>query len=152
MITKLDRADRFILEQMINVQRAAYSVEAELIGTRNIPPLNETIEELEAVHDEEFFGFVMDGELMGFVATMDESPHLRISRMVVDPKFFKNGIGKALVLYVLNHRKPGQPVKVTTGEKNLPARRLYERFGFRLERSFEVEDGTAIIELIRLKN
>lgn len=149
MITKLNREDQAILEQMINVQRAAYAVEADLIGTRNIPPLNETIEELEAVHDEEFFGFVMDGELMGFVATMDESPHLRISRMVVDPKFFKNGIGKALVLYVLNHRKPGQPVIVSTGEKNEPARRLYEKFGFQLQRTFEVGDGTGIVEFIK---
>ena len=146
MITKLNRADRGMLEQMINVQRAAYAVDAELIGTRNIPPLNETIEELEAVHDEEFFGFVMDGELMGFVATMDESPHLRISRMVVDPRFFKNGIGKALVLYVLNHRKPSQPVIVSTGEKNVPARQLYEKFGFLLKRTFEVENGTRIAE------
>lgn len=146
MITKLNREDRGMLEQMIRVQRAAYEVEAGLIGTRMIPPLNETIEELAVVTDEDFFGFVMDGELMGFVATMDESPYLRISRMVVDPRFFKNGIGKALVLYVLNHRKPGQPVIVSTGEKNEPARRLYERFGFQLQRTFVVEDGTGVVE------
>ena len=146
MITKLNREDRGMLEQMIRVQRAAYEVEAGLIGTRMSPPLNETIEELAVVTDEDFFGFVMDGELMGFVATMDESPYLRISRMVVDPRFFKNGIGKALVLYVLNHRKPGQPVIVSTGEKNEPARRLYERFGFQLQRTFVVEDGTGVVE------
>ena len=39
------------------IQRAAYAVEAELIGTRAIPPLHETLEELAAAGKrEEFFG------------------------------------------------------------------------------------------------
>lgn len=138
-----------MLEQMLRVQKAAYEVEAQLIGTRNIPPLNETLEELAVVHDETFFGFVMDGELMGFVATMEESPHLRISRLVVDPKFFRNGIGKALVLYVQNHRVPGQKLIVSTGAANVPGRNLYEKFGFQLVKTFVVGDGTEIVEYLR---
>lgn len=149
MIKKLHRDDSATLEQMLRVQKAAYEVEAQLIGTRNIPPLNETLEELAVVCDENFFGFVMDGELMGFVATMEESPHLRISRLVVDPKFFRNGIGKALVLFVQNHRVPGQKIIVSTGVANLPGRNLYEKFGFERVRTFVVQDGTEIVEYLR---
>lgn len=147
MIVKLDTREQSYLEEIYRVQRASYAIEAKLIGTDAIPPLHETLEELQQA-EENFRGFVLDGKLIGFVATQPEDSYLRISRMCVDPEFFKNGIGKALLQNVLNTRTPGMPLIVSTGEQNVPARNLYERFGFVLSRTFDA-GGVMIAEYTR---
>jgi RimJ/RimL family protein N-acetyltransferase len=52
-----------------------------------------------------------------------------------------------LVRFVLNQR-PGR-FHVTTGAKNLPAIRLYERLGFELAWRFETPDGVAMVAYLR---
>ena len=106
------------------IQRAAYAVEAELIGTRAIPPLHETLEELAAAGKrEEFFGVFEEaasegaagwdrsvgrGEerCVGFVALEAEASgppgSMRISRLAVDPMHFRRGVGRMLIAHALD--------------------------------------------------
>ncbi len=136
---KLDFSDLEILKTSLGIQHKAYEVEAHLIGSKNIPPLQETIEQLKEAN-EIFLGYFEDKLLLGFIAVEDEEQNLRISRLVVNPQYFSKGIGTKLVQHVLNKFRNGRKVIVSTGNGNLPAKRLYEKFGFSQIRIFTIDE------------
>lgn len=155
-IGRCDFADRDELLRVHALQRAAYAVEAAMIGCWEIPALLESPEEL-ARSAEVFWGcFVGDGgggrECVGIVATEpepDEPGVTRIARLAVDPACFGRGIGRRLVGHVLAGAG-GAGFIVSTGEANAPARRLYESMGFTFSRGFATPDGrTPLVEYRR---
>ena len=156
-IERCNFADRGELLRVHALQRAAYAVEAAMIGCWEIPGLLESPEDL-ARSAEEFVGCFEPGDdgggrrCVGVIATEPEpgAPGtLRISRLAVDPAHFGRGIGRRLVAHVVGGvRACGvKGVVVSTGEANVPARRLYESMGFVVGRSFATPDGgTPLVE------
>lgn len=114
---------------LLEVQRAAYLVEAELIGSSAIPALQEDLEALQS-SDEIFYGYWLDGELAGAISYKREGEVLDIYRLVVHPGYFRRGIGKALVSFVEGVEEGIERIIVSTGSRNAPAKRLYEGLGF----------------------
>ncbi|MGG5260810.1 GNAT family N-acetyltransferase [Phycicoccus avicenniae] len=113
--------------RVLAVQRAAYAVEAALVGDDRIPALHEDLTSLQArplrwlLADEPTVSGALGYERTDTTATID--------RLVVDPARARRGVGRALVEELL--RRTGEtPVHVSTGRDNTPARRLYERLGF----------------------
>ncbi|WP_020544082.1 GNAT family N-acetyltransferase [Nonomuraea coxensis] len=122
---------------LLAVQKAAYAVEAELIGDDRIPPLRESLAELRARDLLWLAAFDGDGDgsgdggPTGAVAWTESPEELDIDRLVVAPSMARRGIGRALVEAVLA-RAGGRRVVVSTARGNVPARRLYEGLGFTL--------------------
>ena len=117
-------------EELLEVQRTAYLVEAELIGSFAIPALREGLETLQK-SGETFYGYWIDEKLAGAIAYKREGKVLDIYRLVVHPNYFRRGIGKALVSFVEGVEEGIERIIVSTGSKNLPAKKLYEGLGFR---------------------
>jgi len=132
---------------VLAVQRAAYAIEAELIGYPRLPPLHETLEGLQAT-PEELWLCEEGGELCGVVGLEQHAGELVIARLFVAPPEFRRGIGSALVAQALA-RADGRRVRVGTGARNLPALALYERFGFRRLDEGQPTPGVGYIELVR---
>ncbi|MGW5345607.1 GNAT family N-acetyltransferase [Streptomyces sp. NPDC004050] len=119
------------------IGRAAYAVEAELIGFDGIPALGESLAELRA-RPLRWLGAVAggdagveDGPLAGFVA-WERQPDgsVCVDRLCADPAFFRQGVASLLLRALLAQVPAEQPVTVSTGAANAPAVALYERFGF----------------------
>lgn len=147
LIRRCNLADPAELLAAHTLQRAAYEIEAALIGTREIPGLTETIAQL-AASAEVFDGCFVNEPgipsplLVGLVATEPEdnrnregtrAPELRISRLAVSPSFSRRGVGRSLVRMVIQEvaRPQRCRVNVSTGSANAAARALYESEGFR---------------------
>lgn len=130
-IKLLDIRNKEIAENVVALQRASYKVEAELIGSHEIPPLHETVEEL-CESEETFCGAFIEEELVGMVSYIVDGGIFDIYRMAVSPKHFRKGIGNMLLEYVLNLGKDEFVEKfvVSTGMKNEPAKHLYLKNGF----------------------
>jgi len=128
-IAALDLGDDATLETLVALQRASYTVEAELIGAPSLPPLRETPEQLRG-SGETFLGARREGALVGAVSYKRADATVDIHRLVVDPAAFRGGVATAL-LDALEDREGGaRHWIVGTGAANLPARTLYERRGF----------------------
>ncbi|MCK2212872.1 GNAT family N-acetyltransferase [Actinomadura sp. ATCC 31491] len=126
--------------ELLALQRAAYAVEAELIGDDRIPPLHESLDELRAQRLRWMAATSDDagsGRVAGAVAWEEGDGEVDINRLVVHPSAARRGIGRALVQEVLA-RAGGRRVVVATGRDNVPARRLYEGLGFTLLGESEV--------------
>ncbi|WP_327412932.1 GNAT family N-acetyltransferase [Streptomyces sp. NBC_01233] len=129
-IRPLDLTDDATARATHRIGRAAYAVEAELIGFDGIPALSESLAQMRA-QELDWVGAVSDaGELAGFLAWEDADGGISIDRLCVAPAWFRRGIASLLLRHALTDLFPGRPVTVTTGAANTPAVSLYARLGF----------------------
>ena len=128
-LRRLDLSDPGLAARVLDLQRRAYRIEADLIGSDGIPPLRETIEELQA-SGETFLGAFLDDELAGAVSWRIDGLTIDLHRLVVDPGRFRAGIGTALVRAALAAEPRARLAVVQTGAANEPAKRLYRLEGF----------------------
>jgi len=148
---KLDLQDELTINELWTLQHKAYRLEAQLIGFKDIPPLMETRDMLRRSL-ETFYGCLSeDGEIMGAVATQEESPgKLTITRMMVDPEHFRKGIAGSLLNYVFDRYDHMEQFIVSTGKLNTPAVSLYRKHGFIEAGIEEVAPGVELIEFNRM--
>ncbi len=137
--------DTAIATRLLAIQHAAYQIEADLIGYDGIPPLDETVDELQSQPIDWLAAFEGDAIVgaIGFVVAPDGS--CDIDRLIVDPDQARRGIGRALVEAVLDH----PVVTVSTGARNEPACALYESLGFHRTDEREVAPGINVVEFAR---
>lgn len=145
MITPLSLQDQDTLEQLWRLQHIAYRLEAERIGFHQIPPLMDTLDTLRAC-GEQFYGRVdEEAEIIGAVAVEEGTDSICISRMMVHPDCFKQGIASSLMEYVLKEYNKVPLKVVSTGALNLPAVSLYQKYGFKPVSSEEIAPGVELI-------
>jgi len=144
MIKTLNFTDDTMLDRALLIQKVAYRIEADLIGFDGIPALYESKNDLR--HSAEIFvGYFADDILAAVLSYSQLGEVLDIGRLVVHPDFFRQGIARALVQYVetiANVRR----ITVSTGAKNHPARKLYEKLGYQLLETVTLDAGVTIAQ------
>lgn len=128
---------------VLELQRSSYAVEAEIIGSRALPPLFETLEELR-YSSEDFHGYFLEESLVGAISTKKRGNILDIHRLFVGPDYFRRGIGSSLLRFVEGSGE-WEEITVSSGAKNEPAKRLYLSHGFVEAGEKEVVPGLFVI-------
>jgi GNAT superfamily N-acetyltransferase len=131
---------RDVAADLVRVQRAAYLVEAALIGDDRIPALHETEDDLVAARLH-WLLHMEDGEIVGALGYTVDRGVADIDRLVVDPAYHRRGIGAKLVRRALT---VAPRLVVSTGRDNAPARRLYEGAGFTHREDRDVLPGLTV--------
>lgn len=128
MIQKLQQNNITIAKKIRAVFQASYKVEAEILGAKDFPPLKRP---LEAYIDcpNLFYGCIKDGELAGVTEIIHNTEFTHFRSLVVDPRFFRQGIASALIRHIFNTFDANLFI-VETGVDNEPAIALYKQFGF----------------------
>ena len=142
-IRPLDPSDPQTAADVLALQRVSYRREARLIGFDRLPPLVETLTELQS-SDETFVGAFVDGALAGIASWRLDGDTLAIHRLAVHPQAFRRGLGRALVRAALVATPSGGRVVVQTGAANDPARALYVAEGFHLVGERDVLPGLRV--------
>ena len=138
-------SDPYYARILLDLQKAAYAVEAQLIGTDRIPPLQDTLVGIAAWRGN--WGVALDGgQLLGAVAWDDRGSELEIDRLMVAPSAHRRGVGSALLQSVIA-AADRRPIHTATGRDNPPAIRVYEKHGFRAIGDEEVPPGIWITRL-----
>ncbi len=142
------RADPASAQRLLELQRAAYAAEAELLGFEGIPPLHETLAELLAI-PQQWLGRFDGTELVGGLTWEDGGDAgLEISRLVIAPSAWRAGHATAL-LDAFESVAGERPVRVATGTDNAPALALYARRGFVPTGEEEIAPGLRLTRLLR---
>lgn len=146
-VAPLDLSDRALATEVHALQRAAYAVEAELIGFDGIPPLHESLDDMLAA-GETWLGIRDADGVAGAVSYEKDGDGWTICRLIVAPRAFRRGHGRTLVAAALA-AIGDHPVAVSTGSANVPALALYRSMGFTETRRSEVAPGVTKTELAR---
>jgi ribosomal protein S18 acetylase RimI-like enzyme len=149
VIQQLNMTDRQVAEAVLHVQRPAYQVEAAIIGFDEIPPLKDTVETLQTSF-ETFYGYDVDQLLVGVIGVQQVDHVLDIHRLVVHPSYFRRGIGRELLSFVLDafHDKVASFL-VHTGTRNYPAKNLYQSLGFKETEQILVSPALSLSMLVK---
>lgn len=132
----------------MDIQRAAYAVEARLVAYDSIPPLHEPLGELQSL-DLIFLGVSCEHTLAGVLGYRRRGDTVDIDRVAVDPAYFRRGLASKLLRELFVRERDASRFTVSTGLGNEPAVRLYERFGFRVVRGDEPMPGVRVVRLER---
>ncbi len=129
-IGNLNHRQAAIAAAIHEVQMAAYSQEAALLGVEHFPPLDQTPEGIRSLR-ERFIGAWLEDALVGAISleTAEERDVMNIASLVVSPRVQRRGIARRLLRAALSDCE-GRPVTVSTGAQNEPVLKLYEQFGF----------------------
>ena len=128
MIQKLDHANVAVAQKIRSVFQVSYAIEADLLKAIDFPPLKRSLVNF-LKSETDFYGYFQDDDLAAAVELKNENNNTHIQSLVVDPYYFRQGIGEKLVGFIFKtYNTP--TFSVETGLANLPARSLYKKFGF----------------------
>ncbi len=139
MIKKLNLQDQELTIETRKVFQASYAIEAEILKAVDFPPLKRTLMEYSET-ETDFYGYYTQHTLSAVVEIKIDDDSIHIQSLVVDPQFFRLGIAGKLLDYVFAHFTT-DVFTVETGLDNLPAVRLYKKFGFVESKQYDTDHG-----------
>lgn len=127
------RAAEKDLSEILSLQYSAYQSEAELLKNKNIPPLQQTLYDLQEEFEKNIFLKVIDDDerIIGSVRYFSEGGTVFIGKLIVEPKFQRRGIGTKLLLEV-EKLCPNKRYELFTSNQSLKNISLYERLGYKI--------------------
>jgi ribosomal protein S18 acetylase RimI-like enzyme len=147
MIERLKNNDIEISKKIRSVFQLSYKVEAKLLNATNFPPLKRSLENY-VNSNTVFFGYLKDKKLAGVIEIEHNNNFTHINSLVVDPSFFRQGIARKLMEFVLNTFDSNLFV-VETGLENGPATELYKKFDFKEVKQWNTDHGIRKIKFER---
>ena len=132
-MSKIIRAEYEDLAEILELQYLAYQSEAALFGSKDIPPLKETLKE---VQEEYKKGTVLklitdDGEIIGSVRAYEKDGTAYIGKLMVHPDHRCKGYG-SMLLKEIEKYFPGKRYELFTSTRSVDNIRLYEKNGYKI--------------------
>ena len=128
-IALLDHRTQTVAEQIVDVQRAGYQVEAGLTGYHGMPGLHQDAAAVMAL-DLRVLGALGAGQLVGVLGYARHGALVDVDRLAVHPDHFRRGIGTALLEDMHRREADARRIEVLTSTGNTPAISLYLRAGY----------------------
>ena len=129
MIVKADYKD---LQEILQLQYLAYQSEAALFGSKDIPPLKQTLEEVIAEDREGIILKMVDENnvIIGSVRAKESNGTVYIGKLMVHPDRRCNGYGTKLLKEV-EQFYPGKRFELFTSTRSIDNIKLYKKVGYR---------------------
>ncbi len=118
--------------EILALQKIAYQKEAALYDDWDIPPLRQTIAEIQQEFTTSRFLKAMAGDsIVGSVRATLDSDTCKIGRLIVHPQFQGKGIGSLLMENIESRFTGARRFELFTGTKSVDNIRLYSKLGYR---------------------
>ena len=143
MIVKAKYKD---LQEILNLQYLAYQSEAELFGSKDIPPLKQTLDE---VIEEFNNGIILkltdeNGAIIGSVRATEKNGTVYIGKLMVHPDHRCKGYGTKL-LSEIESCYPDKRYELFTSTRSVDNIRLYEKVGYKIFDRKPVDDELVFV-------
>jgi tRNA (guanine37-N1)-methyltransferase len=137
--------------ELLTLQRAAYVTEGQIYDNASIPPLTQTLAELQAELAESIaLKATLGCRMVGTARARLEDGTLHIGRIAIAPDMQGRGIGTALIERLeADHGSGAHTFALFTGDSNPANRRLYERLGYRETHAEVLDFGVRLVHLAK---
>ena len=129
MIVKADYKD---LQKLLQFQYLAYQSEAALFGSKDIPPLKQTLDEVIAEFREGIILKMVDENdvIIGSVRAKESNGTVYIGKLMVHPDHRCNGYG-ARLLAEIERYYPEKRYELFTSTRSIDNIKLYRKSGYK---------------------
>lgn len=134
--------------EILELQRLAYQSEASIYDDYSIPPLTQSLPEIEAdFKNHVYLKAVHNGKIVGSVRGRNDGETCYIGRLIVDPDLQNQGLGTRL-LNEIEHAFPEvKRFELFTGERSKRNLYFYEKAGYKQFRREAISEKTALVFL-----
>ena len=139
MIQKLNHKDPQQTQNIYQVFQDSYAVEAKILKAVDFPPLKRTTEQFVEA-DTCFYGYKIKHILAAVIELDSKDQSIHIQSLVVDPQYFRQGIAGKLLDFVFENFT-AKLFTIETGVDNIPAVKLYKKYGFVETKQYDTNHG-----------
>jgi ribosomal protein S18 acetylase RimI-like enzyme len=138
-------ADNTNAQEILDLQRLAYQMEAERYNDYTLPPLTQTLEDIQ----DDFVKMTilkadLDDKIVGSVRAYAENGTCYIGRLIVHPNYMGQGIGTTLMYKIENEFQDVQRFELFTGHKTTGALHIYFKMGYQTFKQKEMDTHTLV--------
>ena len=120
------------LQEILQLQYLSYQSEAALFGSRDIPPLKQTLDEVIAEYNN---GIVLkmtdDDVIVGSIRAKERNGTVYIGKLMVHPDYRRNGYGRSLLTEIEKYF-PNKRYELFTSTRSTGNIRLYQNLGYKM--------------------
>lgn len=129
------------LHIILDLQYLAYQSEAKLFNNPNIPPLSQTLDEVESEYQKGIVLKAVDenNTIIGSVRAYYDKGTVYIGKLMVHPSKQRSGIGTQLLIAIENEF-PKQRYELFTSSKSKKNMELYEKLGYKIFSERQIDD------------
>ena len=132
--------------EILALQKLAYLSEAEISQDYTIPPLTQTLEEIEReFQTRTVLKVAVGGKIIGSVRAHLQKGTCYIGRLIVHPDFQNQGIGAKLMGEIEGRFAHARRYELFTGEKSERNLYFYQKLGYRIFRKEELTDKVTLV-------
>jgi phosphoribosylanthranilate isomerase len=141
-------AERGDAAEILGLQKFAYQSEAELNGDFTIPPLTQTLAEIEAEFGRKrFLKAHSGGRIIGSVRAEIRDGTCHIGRLIVHPEWQNLGIGSRLLREIESGYPQARRFELFTGERSQRNLHLYQKSGYSIFRREALSERVKLVFL-----
>lgn len=134
--------------EILALQKLAYQSEAALYDDDAIPPLVQTLDQMEAdIRQQIVLKAVRDGRIVGSVRGYLREGTCHIGRLIVHPEHQNQGIGTRLMSAIERHFDTAQHYELFTGDRSQRNLYLYRKLGYRMCRTAHLTGNVTVVYL-----
>ena len=127
----IGRASALDAPEILALQKIVYQNEAEMYDDWSLAPLRQTLEEMRADFENRvFIKAVVGGKIVGSVRGYMEGDTAHVTRLIVHPYFWRQGIGTRLVQEVEACFPQAHRFETFTGQKSRHTMEPYQKLGY----------------------
>ena len=129
--TIISRAQTNDAPEILALQKLAFLSQAEIYDDYTLPPLVQTLQELEAEFNQYVFLKAMDGgRILGSVRAREQEGTCQIGRLIVHPDVQGQGLGTKLMAAIEAEFQEAKCFELFTGSLSHSNLRLYAKLGY----------------------
>ena len=145
MNSKIFKAELADLSPILQLQYLAYQSEAELFGSRDIPPLKQTLNEVIEEYNSGIILKMTDGDkIIGSVRAKECDGTVYIGKLMVHPDYRCRGYGSRLLAEIELYF-PNKRYELFTSTRSVNNIRLYQKAGYKPFKEKAINDELTFI-------
>lgn len=143
------RAEKRDLQKILDLQYLAYQSEARLFDSQDIPPLKQTLTDVENEYRKGIILKALDEDktIIGSVRAFCDNGTVYIGKLMVHPSKQGQGIGTRLLLE-MEKQYPNQRYELFTSTKSVKNIALYQKLGYKI---FDEEQVTEELRFVYME-
>jgi ribosomal protein S18 acetylase RimI-like enzyme len=147
----IKKAERSDLKEILQLQYIAYQSEADLFGSRDIPPLKQSLDEVvEEWNSGTILKMTDNNTIIGSVRAKESEGTVYIGKLMVHPNHRHKGYG-SMLLSEIEKCFPDKRYELFTSTRSLDNIRLYQKLGYTIFARKVVNDELEFVYMEKWK-